>query len=152
LVQQQEKVMNRPHDGDFGLMILVVIQHPNCPGPIRLGLRPGGDNGTFLQRYPIRRTQIDTSGFVMVMGRGTMGHWVIGRDVALQGGTLPESTVTGPAVLMVGLPTDSVRPFGDVEAAIERELREAQSRVLFDRWIASLRDRAYVKVNDVSPN
>jgi len=81
----------------------------------RLGLRPGGDNGTFLQRYPIRRTQIDTSSFVMVMGRGAMGHWVIGRDVALKGGTLPESTVTGPAVLMVGLPTDSVRPFGDVD-------------------------------------
>lgn len=45
-----------------------------------------------------------------------------------------------------------VRPFGEVEAAIERELREAQSRALFDRWIASLRDRAYVKVNDVRPN
>lgn len=81
----------------------------------RLGLRPGGDNGTFLQRYPIRRTQIDTSGFVMVMGRGTMGRWAIGRDVALQGGALPEGTVTGPAVLMVGLPTDSLRPFGDVD-------------------------------------
>jgi hypothetical protein len=81
----------------------------------RLGLRPGGDNGTFLQRYPIRRTQIDTSGFVMVMGRGTMGRWAIGRDVALQGGALPESTVTGPAVLMVGLPSDSLRPFGDVD-------------------------------------
>jgi hypothetical protein len=81
----------------------------------RLGLRPGGDNGTFLQRYPIRRTQVDTSGFVMVMGRGVMGHWLIGREVALQGGVLPESTVTGPAVLMVGLPTDSVRPFGDVD-------------------------------------
>lgn len=81
----------------------------------RLGLRPGGDNGTFLQRYPIRRTQIDTSGFVMVMGRGTMGRWAIGRDVALQGGALPEGTVTGPAVLMVGLPADSLRPFGDVD-------------------------------------
>jgi hypothetical protein len=81
----------------------------------RLGLRPGGDNGTFLQRYPIRRTQVDSGGFVMVMGRGTMGHWMLGRDVALLEGSLPESTVTGPAVLMVGLPADTARPFGDVD-------------------------------------
>src|SRR5262245_53241795 len=32
------------------------------------GLRPGGDNGTFLQRYPIQRTQIDSSSVVMAMG------------------------------------------------------------------------------------
>jgi hypothetical protein len=81
----------------------------------RLGLRPGGDSGTFLQRYPIRRTQVDTGGFVMAMGRGAMGHWALGREVALLEGALPESTVTGPAVLMVGLPLDTARPFGDVD-------------------------------------
>src|SRR6185369_7028802 len=32
------------------------------------GLRPGGDNGTFIQRYPIRRSMIDTTSFVMAMG------------------------------------------------------------------------------------
>jgi len=81
----------------------------------RLGLRPAGDNGTFLQRYPIRRTQVDTGGFVMAMGRGAMGRWALGREVALLEGALPESTVTGPAVLMVGLPADTARPFGDVD-------------------------------------
>jgi hypothetical protein len=81
----------------------------------RLGLRPGGDGGTFLQRYPIRRTQVDTGGFVMATGPGTSGRWAIGSEASLQGGTLPESTVTGPVVLMVGLPVDTARPFGDVD-------------------------------------
>ena len=81
----------------------------------RLGLRPAGDSGTFLQHYPIRRTQVDSGGFVMVMGRGTMGHWLLGRDVALLEGALPESTVTGPTVLMVGFPADAAHPFGDVD-------------------------------------
>jgi hypothetical protein len=80
-----------------------------------LGLQPGGDSGTFFQRYPIRRTQVDTGGFVMAMGRGAMGRWALGSEIALQAGALPESTVTGPAVLMVGLPADTARPFGDVD-------------------------------------
>src|SRR4029077_20057064 len=49
----------------------------------RFGLRPGGDNGTFIQRYPIRRSMIDTTSFVMAMGRGAHGHWLIGKDAVL---------------------------------------------------------------------
>ena len=81
----------------------------------RLGLRPAGDNGTFLQRYLIRRTQLDTGGFVMATGRGAVSRWALGREVASQGGALPESTVTGPAVLLVGLPADTARSFGEVD-------------------------------------
>jgi hypothetical protein len=106
----------------------------------RLGLRPGGDNGTFLQRYPIRRTQVDTGGFVMVMGRGTMGHWVLGRDVALLEGALPESTITGPAVLMVGLPTDPARPFGDVDVrgAVVFQALPLSAQMQQDRMLATI--------------
>jgi len=82
----------------------------------RFGLRPGGDNGTFLQRYPIRRYQIDTTqSVVMLMGHGAMGHWQVGRDALYSrtvGGSLPAS-VMGPAVLIAGVPADTARPFGN---------------------------------------
>lgn len=80
----------------------------------RLGLRPGGDHGTFQQRYLIRRTQIDTASFAMAMGRGAHGHWILGRDAALVAGAIPAAPITGPAVLVVGAPADTARPFGDV--------------------------------------
>lgn len=79
----------------------------------RFGLRPGGDNNTFLQRYGIRSTQLDTAGFVMVMGRGAHGHWMLGRDAAFVGGDLPDSALNGPIVLLYGTPADTARPFGD---------------------------------------
>ena len=106
----------------------------------RLGLRPGGDNGTFLQRYPVRRTQVDTGGFVMAMGRGAMGRWAIGREVALQGGALPESPITGPAVLMVGLPADSLRPFGEVDlrGAIVFQVLPMSAQMQQDRILATI--------------
>ena len=80
----------------------------------RFGLRPGGDSGTFIQRYRIRRTQLDSSSFVMAMGRGTSGRWAFGREVTLFQGAFPDSTITAPAVLVVGVPADTARPFGDV--------------------------------------
>jgi len=86
----------------------------------RFGLRPGGDNGTFLQRYPIRRYQIDTTqSTVMLMGRGAMGHWQVGREVLYSrtlGGSLPEGAITGPVLLVAGLPADTARPFGTTPA------------------------------------
>lgn len=80
----------------------------------RFGLRPGGDSGTFIQRYRIRRTQLDSSSFVMAMGRGTSGRWAFGREATLFQGAFPDSTITAPAVLVVGVPADTARPFGDV--------------------------------------
>ncbi len=82
----------------------------------RFGLRPGGDNGTFLQRYPIHRTQLDSASFVMAMGRGVHGHWVLGREaLSSSGGALAAGDGSGPIVLMVGVPTDTVNPFGGVD-------------------------------------
>jgi len=80
----------------------------------RLGLRPGGDRGSFLQRYTIRRSQIDTSSFAMAMGHGAHGHWILGRDAFLRAGPIPDAPLGGPIVLMVGMPADTARPFGDV--------------------------------------
>ena len=38
-----------------------------------MGLEPGGDSGTFFQRYPILRTALDSASFAMVLGRGAHG-------------------------------------------------------------------------------
>ena len=78
------------------------------------GLRPGGDSGTFLQRYPIRRLRVDTSSFVMAMGHGAHGHWLLGREAAILFGQPPAAPLTAPVVLVAGVPTDTTRPFGDV--------------------------------------
>lgn len=95
----------------------------------RLGLRPGGDNGTFQQRYTIRRTQIDTTSFAMVMGRGAHGHWALGRDAYLRAGPVPEAPLSGPVVLMVGMPADQAHPFGDVSLSGAIVLQVVPSRV-----------------------
>ena len=87
----------------------------------RFGLRPGGDSGSYLQRYRIQRTQVDSTSFVMMMGRGAMQRWTVGQDAGV-GGTLPltDGAVTAPVVLLVGMPSDTARPFGavDVRGAI----------------------------------
>jgi hypothetical protein len=78
------------------------------------GLTPGGDSGTFTQRYAIRQLQLDSTSFVMAMGRGAHGHWLLGRDAFLGFGEPPAQPLTGPVVLLAGLPTDTAKPFGDV--------------------------------------
>ncbi len=77
------------------------------------GLQPGGDSGTYIQRYHIRRSMIDTTSFVMAMGRGAHGHWLIGKDAVLLGGEVPEGNIEGPLVLVYGTPADTAHPFGD---------------------------------------
>jgi hypothetical protein len=81
------------------------------------GLRPGGDDGGWLMRYRIRRSRMDTTSYVMAMGRGAHGHWVLGRDAAYLAGTLPDSNVSGPVVLSYGTAADTARPFGEVPLA-----------------------------------
>jgi len=89
----------------------------------RLGLRPGGDSGTYFQRYPLRISALDSSSYVMAMGRGAHGHWLLGRDALYfrtVGGAMPTGAVTGPLVLMAGLSADTTNPFGgvDVQGAV----------------------------------
>jgi hypothetical protein len=82
----------------------------------RLGLAPRGDAGTFLQRYPIRRWRFDSTSSIAVEGHGVRGEWRLGREVFVGGnaGAAPEGDIRGPVVLVVGLPPDSARPYGDV--------------------------------------
>jgi hypothetical protein len=80
----------------------------------RFGLTPGGDGGSFIQRYGIRQLRVDTTSYVMAMGRGAHGHWLLGTDAFLASGEPPAQPLTGPVVLLAGIPTDTAKPFGDV--------------------------------------
>lgn len=82
----------------------------------RFGLQPGGDSGTFVQRYRLARLQVDTTSTVTIAGPGVTSHWTMGQDVA-PGAPLPlgDSTVSAPVVLLVGMPADTAQPFGDVD-------------------------------------
>ncbi|HWO88981.1 MAG TPA: M28 family peptidase [Gemmatimonadales bacterium] len=83
----------------------------------RFGLRPGGDSGTYLQRYSIRRTVTDSASVVMAVGGGVHGHWRVGHEallVASLGGDPAPEPVSGPLVLLAG-PLDTARPFADLD-------------------------------------
>ncbi len=78
------------------------------------GLAPGGDSGSFIQRYAIRRLAIDTASFIAVAAPGLETRWRLGRDAALVFGDPPAEPLSGPVVFVSGVPTDSAKPFGDV--------------------------------------
>jgi hypothetical protein len=80
----------------------------------RIGLRPGGDEGRFVQRYALRRGRLDSATTVTGTAGATTATWRLGRDLALAGGVMPAATTSLPVVLLSGLPTDAARPFGDV--------------------------------------
>ena len=119
------------------------------------GLAPGGDSGTYIQRYAIRRVRMDTTSFVMAMGRGAHGHWRIGREAMLEYGRPPSHPVTGPVVLVAGIPADTARPFGDVPLAGAIVIQVARSRMLNETILpvigkaAALGARAWIMVTDV---
>ncbi|UCD25694.1 MAG: M28 family peptidase [Gemmatimonadota bacterium] len=63
----------------------------------RIGLQPGGDNGTFIQRYPL--TQIHSALEVAVEGGEDL---VAGRDVVQVDGAAAQHGATGQTVLITG--------------------------------------------------
>ena len=69
----------------------------------RLGLEPGGENGTYFQRYPIEVWESfpDSSG-IWAAG-GAMANWKAGTDFALQGGQVDGELSTG-VTLVAGDP------------------------------------------------
>ena len=68
------------------------------------GLKPGGDEGSFIQRYPLRRVQLDTDRSVVRITNGPT--WRVGRDAArLFGATGPEG-ISGRIAVLTGQPSD----------------------------------------------
>ncbi len=70
----------------------------------RLRLRPGGDSGSYLQRYPLEvyRFEPDSS-TLRASGRAT-ASWRVGQDVLLVQGEPPAGTVMASVVVVTGDP------------------------------------------------
>jgi hypothetical protein len=65
----------------------------------QLGLKPGGDNGTFIQSYPLRQTRLNLVASNITIDRGPT--WQVGPDVLVRFGSLP-APVTGSPVVVDG--------------------------------------------------
>jgi len=65
----------------------------------RFGLKPGGDEGTFLQRYEIRQTSLNIAASEIRLGDGTT--WRVPEDFVVRGGAASER-ISGPAVVLDG--------------------------------------------------
>jgi hypothetical protein len=80
----------------------------------RIGLRPGGDSGTFFQRYPIRVERRNQQASVTLTGRGRTARWQPYTDIFGGSPPSPLGIVTGRVVLLLGTPADTGHPFGAV--------------------------------------
>jgi hypothetical protein len=71
-----------------------------------IGLRPGGEHGTFFQRYPLVRTELDTaaSSLALSRGQGVAATIRAGHEVAILSLGLPIAAGdwTGPVLLAGG--------------------------------------------------
>ena len=74
----------------------------------KFGLRPGGDNGTFFQRYAISQRRIAPgSSHVGFLIGGKHVHAELARDARLAFGGAPEKEIRAPAVLFGGVYTQA---------------------------------------------
>lgn len=91
-------------------------------------LRPAGDDGSFLQRFRLLRSRLDTASTATVSGPAYTTRWSLVREFLSIGGVVSDVREV-PVVLMVGMPADVDRPFGDVavrSAAVLLVLPRAQ--------------------------
>lgn len=83
----------------------------------RFGLKPGGDNGTWFQRYPITRRRLNLAQSRVVLKAGsTTATAPLDATARHVSGDIPREPVAGPVVLVGG----SVTP----EAVAEMSLRD----------------------------
>jgi hypothetical protein len=72
----------------------------------RFGLKPGGDAGAWLQRYPITRRRLELARSAVVLRMGTASATApLDRAARLVAGDVPTGPVSGPAVLVGGTVT-----------------------------------------------
>jgi hypothetical protein len=75
----------------------------------RLGLRPAGELGTYVQRYGLSRWTVDTgSSSLELAGGGARAKAVFGSEVRVIGGEVSGKPITGGAVLVAGPLTPAV--------------------------------------------
>ena len=72
------------------------------------GLRPGGENGTWFQRYPLLTKRLDlAASSVRVVAGAERATAVLSTDAVLIYGLAPEGPATGPARIIGGVPDPS---------------------------------------------
>jgi len=76
----------------------------------RFGLKPGGENGTYFQRYAIERKKFEVAGSqIMLMGAGAHMMGDFAKDAMFVFGNVPAATVEGDVVVMgMGIAPDQV--------------------------------------------
>jgi Zn-dependent M28 family amino/carboxypeptidase len=69
----------------------------------RFGLKPGGENGTWFQRYPIQKVKLDlAASHVGFMYGGKHVHADFSKDARWSAGPAPKAEIGGPSVLVAG--------------------------------------------------
>jgi peptidase M28-like protein len=68
----------------------------------RLGLKPGGDNGTFLQRYAIDRVQFVAESSIAIVHGGGDATLAYGRDFVFSDNMFENGDYAGDLVLLTG--------------------------------------------------
>jgi len=69
----------------------------------RFGLKPGGENGTYFQRYPIITAKLDmAASHVGFMTGGNSVHVTFDRAARWRGGSAPKGELSGGALLVGG--------------------------------------------------
>jgi hypothetical protein len=103
----------------------------------RVGLKPGGDDGTFLQRYTISRRKVDIDSSAVTL-RGAGGEWrfPLNATARLAHGNIPAAPISGRLVLFGGAVSaaDAAKvPFkGQVVVVLADEAREGTQALLRD--------------------
>jgi hypothetical protein len=81
----------------------------------RVGLKPGGDSGSYLQRYGMLERQFDTAGSALVIAGRVTVTLTPGVDVnVLPLAPLPTRAIAGPVVILAG-PPDSAKPLAGAD-------------------------------------
>ncbi len=105
------------------------------------GLKPGGDKGSWFQRYPITRRSLDLEHSRVIFSAGARADtaW-FSRSAQYDGGAVPDSAISGTAVLLAGAHTaetaervsvrDRVALYAPSPAA-DREIVQQVLRILF---------------------
>src|SRR2546430_9607016 len=70
----------------------------------RFGLKPGGDSGTYLQRYPLEVQRFDPDSASIRIAGPAPATWRAGHDVLLVEGQPPAGDSAGPGVVITGSP------------------------------------------------
>ncbi|MGH7699467.1 MAG: M20/M25/M40 family metallo-hydrolase [Gemmatimonadales bacterium] len=93
----------------------------------RFGLAPGGDDGTYLQRYGVVQKALDTAATRIALSGRAARRLKAGLDAnVVRFGPLPDQEFAGPILLFTG-PTDPANPLAgaDVRGAWVAQVRSA---------------------------